>query len=226
MERLGELVGDRSRLRQVLEFNCIPLAYMDASWWRPDWMPEAVLQRLRGSARARLRLSDFVRQRIDLPLILDFDYQSTLGRLALLSGGRLTRLVFWAGITRLSPWIAGVLRRSDIGEIKRRIGADGYDFALRSGRFVLRQARLGQPEALSIETSPGTIDEDCRAEGVRSLAAAFKGAPEPLLRRLQLKLPRPLVESHWPHAVENSANHLRFLALLERQIPDPAPDPT
>lgn len=209
-----------------MEFNCAPLAYMDASWWRDEWLPNAVFQKLRGSRRAQLRLSDFVRKRIGLPLILNFDYQSTSGRLALLSGKRLTRLVFWAGIARFSPWIAGVLRSGDIGEIKRRIGADSYDFALRSGRLVLRQARLPQPETLPIETSPGTIDEDCRAEGLRGLAAALEGVPQPVVRRVKLKLPKRQVESHWPASTENSANHLRFLALLERQIPDPPPDPT
>lgn len=219
MGGLEAAFGERDRLASVLEFNFMPLSYMDSSWWRDEWLLRDRFERLRRCAKAQPHLSGFVRKRLDLPLILDFDYQSPIGRLALSGAERLAQLVRFAGVTRLSPRIASVLRQSEVKEIKQRIGADGHEFALRSGRLVLRQTRLDKATAPELGPDLGKLDEVCWALGVEGLAAALAGAPAPLTRRLQLKLPKSLVAANWQGDAERSAQHLRLFTLLPRQIP-------
>ena len=223
MERLAHLAGDRGRLRGILEFNCLPASYMDVSWWNSEWMPPEVFSELRRFPKALVRLSDFICERFELPPAFDVDYQTPVGKLALLTGEPLMRLVFLAGVTRVSPWIASVLKSVDVREVKRRIGADLYDFALRNGRFLLRQTRLPQLAAHQLNCEPGSLNERCHIEGVRGLAVALDGEPEPLVRRVQLKIPKSLVDSNWLQAADNSAGFLRLFSLLERQLPTLSP---
>ncbi|MCZ0944097.1 MAG: SctK family type III secretion system sorting platform protein [Gammaproteobacteria bacterium] len=211
-------LGDCDRLGRALEFNFLPASYMDVSWWREEWMPQALFSELRQSPASLMPLSDFIVERLDLPPVLDVDYSAPGPQLALLAKEAFSRLVFSAGVVRMSPWIASILTAVDIGEIKRRIGSDLYEFALRSGRFLLRQARLLGPDPPAPDCEPGSLDEHCRMAGIQGLAAALQPQPAPLVRRVKLKLPKPLVDSHWPCAAESSAEWLRMFSLIERQL--------
>ncbi len=218
MEHLEHWGGDGGRLERALAFNFLPASYMDDSWWREEWMPRALFTELRQSPASLMPLSDFILERLDLPPVLDLDYGAPGPKLALLAKEAFARLVFAAGAIRMSPWIASILTAVDINEIKRRIGSDLYEFALRSGRFLLRQARLPGPDAATPACEPGSLDEHCLKAGVAGLAAALQPQPAPLVRRVKLKLPKPLVDSHWPRAAQSSAEWLRMFSLLERQL--------
>ena len=218
MEDLAHWIGDGDQIGGALAFNFLPASYMDASWWLEEWMPQALFAKLRQAPASLMPLSDFIVERLDLAPVLDVDYSAPGPQLALLAKDAVAQLVFSAGAIRMSPWIASILTAADIGEIKRRIGPDLYQFALRSGRFLLRQARLQPPDAPPPACEPGLLDEHCRMEGVQGLAAALQPQPSPLVRRVKLKLPKPLVDSHWPRAAQSSAEWLRMFSLLERQL--------
>jgi len=211
-------IGNGDRLGGALAFNFLPASYMDARWWREEGMPPARFTECRQSPTSLMPLSDFIIERLELPPVLDMDYSAPGPQLALLAKEAFAQLVFSAGAVLMSPWIASILTAADIGEIKRRIGSDLYQFALRSGRFLLRQARLLRPDAPPPDCEPGLLDEHCRMAGIQGLAAALQPQPAPLVQRVKLKLPKPLVDSHWPRAAESSAEWLRMFSLLERQL--------
>ena len=208
-----------SEMAEVLAFHFLPTRYMDSTWWEPDWVPDELFQRLRQSSRAHRHLSRFFLKQAGLadgPLV---DPGSAEARLALLPGPRLTRLAFLAGVTLLSSTIARVLRAQDRSRIKAGIGDASYEFAIKSGRLVLQQARLKEAVPGIGLSDFSSVGEDCRRIGVGSLATALQDAPTPWVRRVQLKLPRSLAERHWQALLPRPDKFLRLFELLNRQIP-------
>ena len=208
-----------SDLAEMLGFHFLPTRYMDSTWWESDGLPDELFQRLRQSPRSHRHLSRFFLKRAGPVDSLIVDLGSAEARLALLSAPRLTQLARLAGVTLLSTTIARVLRGSDRSRIKAGIGTASYEFAIRSGRFVLQQARLKEAIPGVSLTDYGMVDEECRRLGVGSLATALQDAPLPWVRRAQLKLPRSLAERHWQALLPRPDEFLRLFELLNRQIP-------
>ena len=205
----------------MLAFHFQPTRYMDPTWWESDGLSDELLQRLRHSPRAHRHLSRcFLRRAgpLDSPVV---DPGLAEARVALLPGPRLARLAFLAGVTLLSTAIAQVLRGTDRSRIKAGIGDASYEFAVRSGRFVLQQARLTEAVPGIGLADVGLVDEECRRLGIGGLATALQDAPSPWVRRAQLKLPRSLAERHWHALLPRPDEFLRLFALLNRQIPAP-----
>ena len=211
-----------SDMAAMLAFHFLPTRYMDSTWWQSDGLPDELLQRLRQSPRSHRHLSRFFLKQegpADRPVV---DPGSAEARLALLPAPRLTRLAFLAGVTLLSPTIARVLRGRDRSRIKAAIGDESYEFAIKSGRFVLQQARLRQAAVAGADLSDfSLVDEECRRLGVGGLATALRDAPMPWIRRAQLKLPRPLAERHWQALRPRPDEFLRLFELLNRQFSAP-----
>lgn len=206
----------------MLALHFLPTRYMDSTWWQSDGLPEELFQRLRQSPRSHRHLSRFfLKQRgpADRPVV---DPGLAEARLALLPAPRLLRLAFLAGVTLLSPTIARVLRGRDRSRIKAAIGDESYEFAIKSGGFVLQQARLKEAAVAGADLSDfGSVDEECRRLGVRGLATALRDAPTPWIHRAQLKLPRPLAERHWQALRPRPDEFLRLFELLNRQFSSP-----
>ena len=208
-----------SDMAEMLAFHFLPTRYMDSTWWESDGVPDELFLRLRRNPRSHRHLSRFFLKRggpADSPAL---DPGSTEARLVLLCGSRLTRLAFLAGLTLLSPTIARVLRGRDRSRIKAAIGDASYEFAVRSGRFVLQQARLKDAIPGVGLSDFGLVDEECRRLGVGSLASALQDAPMPWVRRARLKLPRSLAERHWQALLPRPDEFLRLFELLNRQLP-------
>ena len=206
-------------MAEMLAFHFLPTRYMDSTWWESDGLPDELFQRLRQNPRSHRHLSRFFLKQGGPADSLVVDPGSAEVKLVLLSGSLLARLAFLAGVTLLSPTIARVLRGRDRSLIKAAIGDASYEFAVKSGRFVLQQARLK-------ETIPGVglsdfslVDDECRRLGVGSLASALQDAPMPWVRRVQLKLPRSLAERHWQTLLPRPGKFLRLFDLLSRQFP-------
>ena len=208
-----------SDMAEMIAFHFLPTRYMDSTWWESDGLPDKLYQRLRQSPRSHRHLSRFFLKRAAPVDSLVVDPGSPEARLVLLPGPRLTRLAFLAGVTLLSTTIARVLRSKDRSRIKAGIGDASYEFALKSGRFVLQQARLKDAVPGVGLSEFSSVDEECRRLGVGSLATALQNAPMPWVRRAQLKLPRSLAERHWQALLPRSDEFLRLFELLNRQIP-------
>ena len=210
-----------SDMAEMLAFHYLPTRYMDSTWWPSDLLPEDLFRRLRHNPRSHRHLSRFFLKRAgpgDSPVIVP---ESAQARLALLDRPRLTRLAFLAGVTLLSDTIARVLRGSDRSTIKAAVGDASYEFAIKTGRLVLQQARLKEAVANVDLPEFSSADETCRRLGVRSLATALQDAPIPWVRRVQLKLPRSLAKRHWQVLLPRSDEFLRLFVLLQRQIRTP-----
>ena len=209
-------------MAEMLAFHFLPTRYMDSTWWESDGLPDELFQRLRQEPRSHRHLSRFfLKQQAGPADSLVVDPGSAEVRLVLLPGPRLTRLAFLAGVTLLSPTIARVLRGRDRSRIKTAIGDASYEFAIKSGRFVLQQARLKEAVPGVGLSDFGSVDEECRRLGVGALATALQDAPMPWVRRAQLKLPRSLAERHWQALLPRSDELLRLFELLDRQLPAP-----
>lgn len=208
-----------SAMAEMLAFHFLPTRYMDSTWWESDGLSDELYQRLRQSPRSHRHLSRFFLKQAGPPDSPVVDPGSAEARLVLLSGPRLTRLAFLAGVTVLSPTIARVLRGRDRSRIKTAIGDASYEFAIKSGRFVLQQARLKETISGIGLSDFSLVNEECRRLGVGSLASALQNAPAPWVRRAQLKLPRSLAERHWQAVFPRSGEFLRLFELLSRQFP-------
>ena len=205
-------------LSAVLAFVWSPAAYMDPSWWREDWLAADLFERLRANPRSRRHLSSFLVRELGLADGGEIGLGSPEADLALVEPRRLDRLVVLAGVTLLSGHIARVLRGPDRRRIRDAIGAADYEFAVRRGRLLLQQARVrGDVPGLDLPDC-GLADEAARRCGVGGLATALQDAPVALVRRMQLKLPRVIVERYWEPLAPRSDAFLRLFRLLDRQV--------
>ena len=210
-----------SDMGAMLAFHFLPTRYMDSTWWESDGLPDELYQRLRRNSRSHRHLSRFFLKHaglIDSPVV---DPGSPEAGLALLPAAQLTQLAFQAGVTLLSTTIARVLRGQDRSRIKAALGDANYEFAVRSGRFVLQQAGLKEAIPGVGLSDLALVDEECRRLGVGSLATALQDAPMPWVRRMQLKLPRSLSERHWQALLPRPDEFLRLFELLHRRTPAP-----
>ena len=206
-----------SDLAAMLAFHFLPTRYMDSSWWDCDELPRELFARLRQDPRSHRHLSRFFLRRAGPVDDLIPAHGSPEAGLALLPAPRLNGLAFLAGVTLLSTSIVRVLRGRDLRRIKASIGDESYEFAIRSGRFVLQQARLKEAIPGVGLSDLSSVDEECRRLGVGGLATALQNAPAPWVRRTQLKLPRSLAERHWRALLPRPDEFLRLFELLDRR---------
>lgn len=212
--------GTAGALSEILAFAWSPAGYMDPSWWQEDWLAPGLFERLRENPRSRRHLSNFLVRKLGLVDGGSVGRELPEADLALVDARRLNRLVVLAGVTLLSGSIARVLRGPDRRRIKDAIGDADYEFAVRRGRLLVQQARVKVDITELDLADRGLADEALPRYGVGGLATALQGAPVPLVRRVQLKLPRALVERHWEPLAPRSDEFLRLFRLLDRQVQD------
>lgn len=208
---------DRALLPETLRFHALPSKYMDASWWQRGWLPVELFERLRRNRRSHLHLSRFLVRQFGLTEGSPPSWQPDQAGLAVTPAERLDRLVSLAGVTLLSTAIAGVLRSRDRNRIIAQIGEPDYRFAVRRGRLLLQQARLAQAGLDAAATVPDPADRESRRLGMAGLATALQDAPESLVRRVQLKLPKTEVEAHWQPLAPAAPAFLRLFRLIDGQ---------
>lgn len=217
MDSTGDRTPELAASLALVRFAYAPAAYLDPSWWCADWLPIAVYRQLGANPCSRRHLSRFLLRELGLggqPWAVARD--SVEARLALMEGRRLYRLVVLAGVTLLSGPIARILRGEDRRCIKEAIGAADYEFAVRRGGLLLRQAHLGTGVGVDLGDAAQAGDA-CRRAGVGALAAALASAPAGFVRRLQLKLPRDVVADAWAPLGTQATAFLRLFALLDAQ---------
>lgn len=202
----------------ALAFHFLPTRYVHPSWWSSDWMPENLFERLGRNPRCHTHLSRFFLKQTGLDSAPQFDVSPPAETLSLTPGRELHRLVYLAGITLLSPAIAGVLRGAERRSIKNAIGARHYEFALKRGRFLLQQGRMRHVVPTGHLTDASTLAADCRALGLRALASAFEKTPTDVIRRVQFKFSKVLVDRHWRPLEAEPSSALQLFLLLDRQV--------
>ncbi len=213
----GDRTPEPAASAGLVAFAYAPAAYLDPSWWRADWLPTTVYRRLKDNADSRRHLSRFLLRELALagqPWVVAAD--SVEARLALMTARRLSRLVALAGVTLLSGPIARILRGADRRAVKAAIGAAGYEFAVKRGGLLLRQAHLGTDLPVDLGDAAQAGDA-CRRAGIGALATAVADTPGGFVRRLQLKLPQDAFADAWEPLGTEPAGFLRLFALLDAQ---------
>ena len=202
---------------EMLAFHFLPTRHMHPSWWMMSELPEGLFERLAGDRRSHRHLSRRLFRESGLEPLPQLDLSPDAIRLAVMDGQRLCRLLTLAGITLLSPAIAGVLRREERQRIKNGIGADDFQFAVKRGRFLLQQSHLGNLLPAVPPGDPGTVGERCHGLGMGALAAALSDTPDGLVRRMQMKFPKASVERHWRPVAAKPSEFRRLFTLLDRR---------
>ena len=218
MKREANGLADGALCGDVIAFFFLPTRYMDPSWWNSWELPEGLQRRLAAEPGNHRHLSRRLLGEMGMGSTECLELSPAATRLALMDGQRLDRLLVLAGLTLISPSVSGALRREETQRIKSGFGVDCYEFAVRRGKFLLQQSRLG--DVLPAQ-SPAEFDrpiERCRGLGMGALAAALQDAPAGLVRRLQLKFPMDSVKRHWRPLAAKPADFLRLFTLLDRQV--------
>ncbi len=206
------------RLRELLQFNFLPTLDIDDSWWQPEWLAGASSSPLDFPGRAHFHLSRFFLEQIGLADQFDFDFSPLEKRIALLSSQRLKRLVYLVGLTLQSQRIAHAIRGSDRQAIKKSIGEEDYFFVTKRGVTLLKEAGVQSPPVASGDDRFDDLNERCYRVGMGSLATVMQSFPTAFIRRLQLKLPRDMVEKYWQACDADRSTHLFCLLKLEREM--------
>ena len=204
--------------REFMAFNFLPTRYMDPSWWPCDSLSVNQLSRIARNPRCHPHLSRFFLKHAGIAPEPQVDLVPEAVLFVPMHRQRLQRLAFLAGVTLLSPAIAGVLRGEHRRMIKCEIGARDFEFAVTRGRFLLQHARVKDVLPAAPLTDFGDLEHDCRRLGVGALASALCEAPVAVVRRLQLKFPKALVERDWRPLAAKPMEFLRLFTLLDRQV--------
>ena len=205
--------------RDILQFNFLPTQYMDDSWWQGDWLKGVSLGCKQFPTRSQFYLSRFFLRQNNLSGQFDFDFSLAWKLVALLPGPLLKRLAYLTGLTFQSQRIAHVIQSNVRQTIKNSIGTTDYFFALKRGTRLLKEAQIQSPlPATQRACSFDTLKADCLRLGVSSLATITNDLLPAFVRRLQLKLPKTLVENHWQAAASNKDVHLRLVLRLAKEL--------
>lgn len=204
--------------REILQFNFLPTQYMDDSWWQNDWLQGISLDCKKFPTQAQFYLSRFFLRQINLSGQFDFDFIAPEKLIALLPAQLLKRLVYLTGLTLQSQRIAQVILGSVRRTIKDFIGEADYFFALKRGVLLLKEVQFQTMIPAENNSNFDTVKEDCFLLGVTSLATVMDSFSMAFVRRLQLKLPKTLVENHWKASVSDKDAHLRLLLRLAKKL--------
>lgn len=205
----------------IYEFNMRPARYIHKSWIEPMISP-SLFTDLKRSRHAEKRLSDMILKRFQLDRDFFFDFEEPRRRLALIDGGRLSRLIFLAGIAVNSPRYTKVVERDKLIALKGEIGEGAYLFALRKAPFLM--GRMAFP--LSGEQGSENTRSHAVRCGMECLRACFSGDPETLITRILFKLPERLgrdIKRRPPEIERRHAWSLFRKVLLQEVEPGWAP---
>jgi hypothetical protein len=169
----------------VQQFNLAPATYVDASWLPRDWLPQ--FERLRGAMHTRTAqaLSRWLLTQHALADEFDFDFGAKDKRLALLDGPAFQKLARYLGLAVHARSLRGVVQRAARNVLMQRIGADAYEFLLRSAPVI--DAGAG---AQRIDPAAADLEVKLLETGSRCLLEALPDSAHAAKRRAQLKLPR------------------------------------
>lgn len=192
----------------ALAFSLRPVTYAHPSWWLDAWLPAALFERLRLRPFAQPHLSRFLLSayQLDGHSQAAMEFADRRQQLALLAPDALLDLVHRVGLTLHSPIISRVVLRRDRDRINAALGDADYAFARNTGARLFRASRIGADRALAFRLDDLDSWRDrCDGAGLASLAELTADLDEGWRRRMLFKLPKPLVDAHWPAGTDAGA---------------------
>lgn len=167
--------------RQALSFHWLPSRYAHSSHYEP-LLPLPLRQRLSQTPRGEARLSRLLLTAHGLLGKWQNDFSQRSCRLAL-ACSHLPRLARYAGAFFHAEALSRLIEKKRIAEIKSRIGADAYEFALRRGALFRKWRPLVPPN------SGGDLAEEIERAGRFALGVCFSGSGPAVAGRLRLAWP-------------------------------------
>ncbi|CAM2005073.1 SctK family type III secretion system sorting platform protein [Acanthopleuribacter pedis] len=184
---LGYLLkkGDTELLPLIHEFNTLPTRYMHRSWLE-GVVDAGLFERLQSHPAAERKLAKHMLAHYGLADDFCYNFEASSRRLALFAPENLIQSAKLAGIALNAPKIQKVILKHEVLAMRRDLGDDGYQFALKKASFLLGNLEFPVPR----QTDDQTLAEYTDACGKHLLNACFYGEPTSVIQRLQFKFPK------------------------------------
>jgi len=178
-------MADTAMTREAAAFVFFPNRYIHESW-RAEIMQQPVWELLAGCQRTEGRLAAFVADRAALspPAALAFD--APQARFCLLPWSAIVRIAQRTGLTLNAARLGKLIDGKLVAHIRRDLGSEAYDFALRRAPLITTQSDPLAPE-LAAETPLG---EQLERSGINYIGLALARVAPDLRARFRLRLPK------------------------------------
>jgi hypothetical protein len=174
-------------------FVFFPNRYIHASW-REEMLQEPIWELLGADPRTEGRLAAFVTERAGLSLPETIAFDSPQARFCLLPWSAIEKIARRTGLVLNAARFGKVIDGKLVARIRRDLGNEAYEFALRRAPLITTQTDPLAPD-LADEAPLGAALE---RSGLNYIGLALPGVAPELRTRLRLKLPKvhaPLLDA-------------------------------
>ena len=171
--------------REGAAFVFFPNRYIHESW-RSEMMQQPVWQLLAGCERSEGRLAAFVSDRAALPPPAAVAFDTPQARFCLLPWSAVERIALRTGLVLNAARLGKLIDGRLVARIRRDLGDEAYDFALRRAPLITTQSDPLAPELVA-ETPLG---EQLERSGINYIGLALARIAPDLRARFRLRLPK------------------------------------
>jgi hypothetical protein len=166
-------------------FLYFPNRYIHESW-RADMMQPPVWELLAGAGRTEGRLASFVAERAGLAPPAPVGFDAPQDRFCLLPWEAVRKVAQRTGLVLNAARFGKVIDGKLVARIRRDLGGEAYEFALRRAPLITTQTDPLAPD-LAAETHLG---EQLERSGINYIGLALSGVAPELRARFRLRLPK------------------------------------
>lgn len=166
-------------------FLFFPNRYIHESW-RADLMPAPVWDLLADCERTEGRLASFVLNRTGLSLPAGAAFDSPQARFCLLPWDAILRIAQRTGLVLNAARFGKMIDSKLVARIRRDLGAEAYEFALRRAPLITTQSDPLAPDL----AGNAPLGAELERSGINYIGLALTGVAPELRARFRLKLPK------------------------------------
>jgi len=166
-------------------FLFFPNRYLHESW-RADLMPQPVWDLLADCERTEGRLASFVLNRTGLSLPAGAAFDSPQARFCLLPWEAVLKVAQHIGLVLNAGRFGKVIDGRLVARLRRDLGAEAYEFALRRGPLITTQTDPLAPDL----AGDAPLGAELERSGINYIGLALSGVAPELRARFRLKLPK------------------------------------
>ena len=174
-------------------FLFFPNRYVHPSW-REEMMQAPLWELLGATPRTEGRLAAFVADRAGLSLPATLAFDSPPARFCLLPWEAIEKIAHRTGLVLNAARFGKVIDGKLVARIRRDLGNEAYEFALRRAPLITTQSDPLAPDFAAEEPLGAALERS----GLNYIGLALAGVAAELRARLRLKLPKvhaPLLDA-------------------------------
>jgi YOP protein translocation protein YscK len=171
--------------KQAAAFMLFPNRYVHESW-RADMMQEPVWEMLTASPRTEGRLAAFVTDLAGLPPPGSLALETPAARFCLLPWDAICKIAQRTGLVLNAARFGKVIDGKLVARIKRELGGEAYEFALRRAPLITTQTDPLAPDL----AADAPLGAELERSGINYIGLALKDVAPELKARFRLKLPK------------------------------------